>query len=242
MARLKDTTIYGDLITSNGNLLVWNDAAVATPAIGSVIILGSECYTQGIGTNTTISTPEEYSTLKNPNAFGYNGVWKLIDKEFKIIDEYDISDPSTYFSKTTSDGTVTNKWQVSSSSTTATNPNLAVRRNGHDIWVRLTGYNKGAYSGNTDTLFGRLKPDAFGVTGFYNTYWVANLSGTDGVAGSLLGDNGDLRTTSFATMSTPSNSQIPAGEVMRFVFSMNGFVPRTMLDSHCEKFYWKRIG
>lgn len=158
------------------------------------------------------------STNTNPGSF-LGGTWSLIDKEFAYThnDNVDVTKNNT---NCTSIENVNVYWQD------------------HSIKVRISKIKpKISLGEDNDKILLTLPPANFGVSAFlYKRFCDFSDNGNTLLTWGLNGD-GDLMPTDYISR---SGSAVPAGtelSVLDFVI----WVPHTlMLDSWCDKFYFKR--
>ena len=161
------------------------------------------------------------STNENPSS-KFGGTWELIDKEFKELKATD--ENGTYFTINEAG---------------ATNYSLLFVRTGKTLSCKLTVTNAVELA-DGDVVFGTLNYEKLGISGVH--------FGLSGVLGSSDGGNGIFLfsikwdtgvVTSSDVVSKISGETIAAGKtcIMQFYLSCD---TRLMLDSACDKFYWKR--
>ena len=158
------------------------------------------------------------STNTNPGSF-LGGTWTLIDKEFTYYHNDDVS-ISLNTSKCTSVENVNAYWQD------------------HSIKVRLTKIKpKVALGDGNDNTLLTLPPANFGVTAFLATRFCDFSDNGDTLLTWGLNGSGNLTPTDYISR---SGSALAAGtelSVLDFVI----WIPYTvMVDSWCNKFYFKR--
>lgn len=148
----------------------------------------------------------------------FGGTWELIDKEFiPLVGNY-----TSYFTRNT-----TNTSEVTY---------CAIMRAGHSIRVRINLKNKVTL--DDDNLeMGTLKLSSIGITTFSYTQTIAaTVNDAVLMRAQLNGETGVLTHTSlFGTSATVAADSSLVYE-FKFVVS-----PNSMLNDHCNKFYWKRI-
>lgn len=195
---------------------------MSTPilGVGSVITLGTECYTQGTGVSTTISTTTSYNTLKNPNEFGYPGTWALIDKDMAR-------------GVWTGALTIRNTTNVSSISV------QYLLRNGKTFHTRCSFVNKNAHSDTTRELL-NFPTTSVGISsiGYTNINFTGIDDGGNGIVELNLTTAGVLSEIDFISRAT----SIPTTTACTTSFTLTFMVDMSVIyDSVCDKFYWKRI-
>lgn len=159
------------------------------------------------------------STNTNPSSkFGY-GTWKLVDKDF-----IELSGNFQDWFNATSNVTIKNFYIIRSKNT---------------FKIRLDFVNEVALTDSTIT-FGTIDYEALGVSNIGFSY-NGGLAMTDGGGGiiemALNYLTGVL--TSIDVVTKTSGGQIPANSSISYLFDIIVNKDR-MLDSACDKFYWKR--
>ena len=158
------------------------------------------------------------STNTNPSS-NLGGTWELIDKEF----ESEASDSNNMFSANSNNCELTSYYYT---------------RSNHSIQIRLYFTNKVALSDTTVNL-GNFDLENIGVTGL--PFGLNNLLGSsDGgnaiFISTLDYSNGELDVIDIIG----KNESIAANSSCRLLFDVEINYNR-MIDSFCDKFYWKRI-
>ena len=154
------------------------------------------------------------STNTNPSS-RLGGTWELIDKEFKSY-----ADSSNNF--------------FSADSTNCELNSCYYTRSGHSIQMRLNYTNKVSLS-DTNLTLGTFDFDELGVTSF--PYTLYNIIGAT--------DGGNALLTTYINYSTgvlthaESTSTVSANNSCYLLFEVALSYDR-MLDSFCDKFYWKK--
>ena len=158
------------------------------------------------------------STNENPSS-RFGGTWELFDKEFK----YD-------------GGTVSDCFTANS--TNVTSHDFKYVRSGHSIFMRLSIVNKVALTDTTLDL-GVFDWEKLGFTSLY--YGMFDLLGaSDGgqaIVMARIQAGGEMTTTDVHNINGSHN--IAAGSVTYWNFTYPIHYPE-MLDSACDKFYWKK--
>lgn len=155
------------------------------------------------------------STNENPSS-RLGGKWELIDKEFKSY----ASSSSNFFN---------------ADSINCELDSCYYTRAGHLIQIRLNYTNKVSL-GDTNLVLGTFDFDKLGVTSF--PYSLYNLLGAT--------DGGNALLTTYINYSTgvlthaESTSTVSANNSCYLLFEVALTYDR-MIDSFCDKFYWKRI-
>ncbi len=154
------------------------------------------------------------NTNENPGS-KLGGTWELIDKEFKSY-----ADSSNNF--------------FSADSTNCELNSCYYTRSGHSIQIRLNYTNKVSL-GDTNLVLGTFDFDELGVTSF--PYSLYNLIGAT--------DGGNALLTTYINYSTgvlthaESTSTVSTNNSCYLLFEV-ALTYNRMLDSFCDKFYWKR--
>lgn len=154
------------------------------------------------------------STNENPSS-RLGGTWELIDKEFKSY----ASSSSNFFN---------------ANSTNCELNSCYYTRSGHLIQMRLNYTNKVSL-GDTNLTLGTFDFDELGVTAF--PYSLYNIIGAT--------DGGNALLTTYINYSTgilthvESTSTVAVNNLCYLLFEVALTYDR-MLDSFCDKFYWKR--
>lgn len=155
------------------------------------------------------------STNTNPSS-NLGGTWELIDKEF----ESEASDSNDMFSANSNNCELTSCYYT---------------RSGHSIQIRLNFINK-VTLGDTNIELGNFNLDVLGVTSFpYSLYNVIGASdGGNALLTMIIGYTSGLLTHAEAT------SNVEVNNTCYLLFDVDVTASR-MIDSFCNKFYWKRI-
>lgn len=158
------------------------------------------------------------STNTNPEII-FGGTWTLIDKEFSI--SYGKSSDGTLF--TDSD---------------ATNHEITYLRQGHTIYTRIN-FNNGSVLSDTTIKVGTINCNSLGCSSLGYTKYVTGFSdGGNAIFMTQINDQGVVNIwdvigkTSTATIASNSSCWIET----RHDITLND-----MLDSYCDKFYFKRV-
>lgn len=162
-------------------------------------------------------------TDNNTNPSSYlGGTWTLIDKEFKELKAEDNS--GNYFTI---------------NETGATSYTLFLIRNKKSIYCRLNVYNAVELSDN-DVIFGNLNFQALGISRLYFGH-VSSLGATDG------GNTAFQFSINWETGKVTSNDILPKSDTESVGIGKSCYMyfelpchTEYMLDSACDKFYWKR--
>ena len=149
------------------------------------------------------------------------GTWTLIDKEF-----------APYVSTTSA-------FTINTTNTTSVGNYLLIRK-GHEVILRLQIKNKVALS-TSNLVLGTITSATFGISSGYADWGVQGNSdgGTGLVMASMTESSGTWSLTSMCAVTRTSGGSIAAGNTIDFVFRPV-FDMEKMLDSACNKFYWKR--
>lgn len=206
--------------------VVQGEDAASYP-VGSVVVLGTECYTYGVDnkgcTDTTRSTGSSYDTLGNPSdILGIDGEWELVDKNWgsTYSEEY-----SSFAKRNT-----TNTTSIDSG---------GLYRNGKNVHINLGWTNKTAHSDTTRELL-TLQLDKIGVSAL--TSGITRSTGYSDVANGMaylsINSSGVVSEVDF--ISRAASIPTTTGDTMTmsadFIVRMS-----QMYDAHCNLFYWKRI-
>lgn len=150
----------------------------------------------------------------DPNT-AWGGTWELIDKEFKS----EASSSDDLFTVNSNNCELTSCYYT---------------RSGHSIQIRLNFTNKVALT-DTNLELGNFNLDVLGVTSLpYSLYNV--IGATDG---------GNALLTTYINYSTgilthaESTNDVSANNSCYLLFDVDVTASR-MIDSFCDKFYWKR--
>lgn len=151
------------------------------------------------------------------------GTWKLINKEFSSTKNSDTGS-GNYFNKNT---------------TNVGDYGLYFVRNGNSIDVRLMVKNN-VELGDDKVILGNILFESLGFSQMYYSLY-SHLGGTDGgnavVQCNLMYDTGEVSANDVVHKTTGSNVAVNSEIYFEFSFT----VPMEyMLDSACDKFYWKR--
>lgn len=162
------------------------------------------------------------STNTNPSS-KLGGTWTLVNKEFSSVKGSDTG-AGTYFSK---------------NSTNVGSYSLYFVKNGNCIDIRLMVKNNVELSDDKIVL-GNLLFEELGFSQLYYSLY-SHLGGTDGgnavIQCTLMYDTGEVSANDVIHKSNASN--VATNSEIYFEFSFT--VPMEyMLDSACDKFYWKR--
>lgn len=149
------------------------------------------------------------------------GTWTLIDKEF-----------TPYVSTTSA-------FTINSTNTTSVANYLLIRK-GHEVILRLQIKNKVALAA-TNLALGTITSATFGISSGYADWDVHGTSdgGTGLCMASMTESSGTWTLTSVCAITRTSGGSIAAGSNIEFMFRPV-FDMEKMLDSACNKFYWKR--
>lgn len=162
------------------------------------------------------------SSNTNPS-FTYGGTWELIDKEFKN------------FSNTYSSTNISNI----ATSSNATVTQAVLQRTGHTIVLRIGFETKVELNDNDINLF-TLNLSELGIVDFrFGAYFITIP--TDNKDGIIMGSfefNGVVKSSDVVMKGTAT--VMPSGANASLFIERNVH-SAVMLDSACDKFYWKRI-
>ena len=219
----------------NGSWGAWRTLADLAHPVGSVVTLGIRYK---VTSDTTYQEGKSYYSYSAPNFIlktvtagatvegttyeevtpqnEYGGTWTLIDKEF--TPGY-VSSPFT------------------NNTTNTSSSEMQVSRAGHTVFILCKFTNKVALT-DTSIHIGTFNLANIGVkSSFDNSAWVVgNSDGGNSVVYIDLYSTGQLYTTDI----NYSLTSISAGKVWVFTTTMQVSDIDQMLDSACNKFYWKR--
>lgn len=174
--------------------------------------------------NTVVGSIYMTSTNENPGSY-LGGTWELVDKQFKSFSEYtDVASKMAEYITATSNMTM---------------DNFGILRNGHEIYFRLAFQNTVSL-GDSAIKLGELVFNKWGITGLYLGLYdtVAGSDGTDGVA--IIDITGAGVINSDDVVPKGTGTTLSSGGTFHIQANMQ-FPMNYMLDSACDKFYWKRI-
>lgn len=162
------------------------------------------------------------NTNTNPSS-KLGGTWTLVNKEFSSAKGSDTG-AGTYFSK---------------NSTNVGSYGLYFVRNGNSIDIRLMVKNNVELS-DDKVVLGNMLFEKLGFSQLYYSLY-SHLGGTDGgnaiLQCTLMYDTGEVSANDVVHKTSGSN--VAVGSEIYFEFSFT--VPMEyMIDSACDKFYWKR--
>lgn len=154
------------------------------------------------------------------NAPSFAGTWELIDKSFKA--ETITTNVSDYFTLNT-----TNMTSVSS---------FVLIKSEKQIAVRLRFVTKVALS-ETNTNFGTFSVAALGMSAMYQFNFTAQSDNGNAQLSMVLTGEGVLRCDDVITKTSGGSLAAGSQVDMYFVYAAN---KNHLLDSACDRFYWKR--
>lgn len=187
--------------------------------VGSIVVLGNTCYTEGTGTSTTISTGSSYATLKDPSQFGYAGTWRLM---YKIMTAKVINTGLMTMNTTNVSAIGTQHCYVS----------------GKTITIHGSFTNKTAHSDTTRALL-TISPSVIGVSSICGSTFIINGvdDGNNGIPVLQLQSNGTLSEIDYISRAT----SIPTAQNGVTTFSFTTAVTDNYIyDSACCEFHWQR--
>lgn len=154
-----------------------------------------------------------YITNTNASPASYlGGTWELIDKEF-------------------SSAVFTNPLALSSS---ADESNVYATRGSHSI--EITGYITPKSAIAPSTILCTFNYETLGITKFYATQRIVAYSSSGNILGMFYIESGTGNLVFAATQTSGQNWPVRGA-----FFDMTAVIPMDlMLDSACDKFYWKR--
>ncbi len=175
------------------------------------------------GTSSLYPVGSVYITSTNSNPASYlGGTWSLIDKGFKLTEPYNAG-TNVFTLNTTNTTSLTSCW---------------VSRYDHMLQIEIVWVNK--VVGNDNTIsWGNFNMAALGTTGTFGVT-VRHDGFSDGGNGFLqiaLSNTGEL--VSYDVVTKAANGTIAAGNTLYFT-ALLPIRMSSMLDSFCDKFYWKR--
>lgn len=171
-------------------------------------------------------------TNTNPSA-NFGGTWDLIDKEFYPFNHYSTSNDSYV----TFDSTRTK---------TTFNQKVYIQREGHTLEV-YGSLELSASIADTEVPLFTLSEAALGGTLVVDVPIMMPSDGANGYCYAKLGTGGVLNSEDCISRIEANNvsNSIGVNETLRFHFTIV-FAPRTggvehsMIDTYCNKFYWRR--
>ena len=192
-------------------------------AIGSVItannsggIINTTSLNTALNTTPLIVFPVGsvyiMSTNTNPSTL-FGGTWELIDKEFKYtyVDAFTPTLNTTNTTSATVQGFVT----------------------GHNIWIHFTWKNKTEINDGNDVQRFTINPNLFGVSTFFSENFCAFTDAGNSVIMYTLSSDGILYTQDRTTTVSAGTTLSVATKILTTSYTR-------MLDSWCNKFYFKR--
>lgn len=194
---------------------------------GYTPVKGVDYFTEEDKTSLNIPTNEQILNLiypagavyisetnTNPSAL-FGGTWELVDKEF-----------------TPTMGSVPVTLSEANSCT------VHCSKAGHTIYMRIQFVNKNELT-ETQTTIGTINIESLGVTDLsYQKFANGYTDSGQGVIMTSLSGTGELVVSDVLEK---SSGTIPAGNTC-FVDYVHVVNTGSMLDSACDKFYWKRTG
>ena len=161
------------------------------------------------------------STNENPSS-RLGGTWELIDKEFsEFYHKYDETELSNYIT----DGAG------------ATCTELCIIRSGHSIFIRVYLTTKVDLWDTTTTL-ASLNLPALGLNSLTYT-GAGGVYASDAGNGIIMANISDTGVIAFTDCITKSGSALAEGSSPRISVDRTT-IATNMIDSFCDKFYWKR--
>ena len=113
---------------------------------------------------------------------------------------------------------------------------------GRTIELRWRWYNKVALS-DTATTIGTLDKSKIGLTGSHDVYPIAYCDGLNAIGMRQLttgSDTANFNIVDWVTRATEYPST--TGSECRCSYTLTIQTPSAMIDSFCDKFYWRRTG
>lgn len=158
----------------------------------------------------------------NPNDY-LDGSWTLIDKEFISRERYDATTA------------------ISANTTNTNSVSLVASRMGHDLYLQATINNKVALNTTNVEIFTMKSGiSGLGLTDRINVSYFYFLGFCDNVnAAAMMDIDYSGRVRSLNIVSRGSVTSIAANNTITATFTLH-CVPNGMLDSFCDRFYWRR--
>lgn len=159
------------------------------------------------------------STNTNPDTLGVPGVWELVEKKFKTI-----------MGEVGSDNFTPN-------TSVCTLGGCRIFRDDQHVYVKLV-VNTVIDISESDQTLGTINLATIGLDQWVNMYMVGESDNGDAmICGYTYNSNGTVRT--YDIISKTSGASLPSGSTIRINIE---WVPHTdaMLDSACNRFYWKK--
>lgn len=232
MAQLKASVnqiqLTTNMIISGDTTTPWTDAYY--PSAKAVMDkLGSS--TPGAGTDFPIGSILITSTNENPSS-KVGGTWELVDKEYKNATDF-----------------INSGWSGWTMAMTGSNPTGAepggwIARADHTLCLKLYFTTLAEIDGSAASIYHKLgdlsrplsgvSEGGFPLTSHYGMAYAVDASKNSYLVGYQLDGSGTLTITSiYDKKKLPAQSQIQ----LHLLLTMSA---STMLDSACDKFYWKR--
>ena len=152
------------------------------------------------------------STNSNPSGF-LGGTWELIDKEFKF----------KYI----------NSYTPTLNTTNCTTAAVEGLLSGHSIWIKFQWTNKTVVNDNNDVQRFTINPNTFGVDAFYAENFPSYTDAGNAIIQYNLSTTGIISTYDTTT-------SVSAGTSISITTKTFTTAYTHMLDSFCDKFYFKR--
>ena len=163
------------------------------------------------------------STTNTDPSSTFGGTWELVDKEFaQYYNKYAGAELSNYVT----DGAG------------ATCTELCVIRSGHSIFFRIYMTTKMELWDTTTTLV-TLNLPALGLNSLVYT-GAGGVYASDGGNGIIMANLSDQGVLAFVDCVTKNGSTLVEGATPRVSVDRTT-IAQDMLDSFCDKFYWKRV-
>lgn len=156
------------------------------------------------------------NTNSNPAGF-LGGTWELIDKEFRC-QTFDVT--------------------PTKNTTNCTDATAQLHLAGHNIFLRVTFTNKVAITDSSLTMF-TIPPSSCGVDTFYAQHITHFSDGGNAVIRSSLDGSGNWSTIDVLVRGSSTASLAASTEISVTTLLMDTTYTH-MLDSFCDKFYFKR--
>lgn len=156
------------------------------------------------------------STNTNPSSLGLSGTWELVDKEFSSV------------------GPTNSAFTKNNTNTTAATPYWS--RSGHTLNLEIVFTNK-VQINDTNIVIGNWDLATLGVTRL--NHGMGTCGYTDAGNCMFMGYTNTLG--EFSIVDLIPDSYIAAGKTDNKIFVSFSVHKEYMLDSACDRFYWKRI-
>lgn len=158
-------------------------------------------------------------TNTNPTTlYGYEGTWKLIDKDYKY---QNITTGCTF-------------------SSFATSTSFSAWLHGKTIQLRFSFTNNKALS-DTATTIATIKGTSIGLAGHHLTHGFIRCDSLAAIGAASLSWSSSTGTfTAYDWITRATSIPTSTGKACQSTISLEGINPNYMIDSFCDKFYWQR--